>query len=299
MRVPFPLPRRVLHGLGLYGLVLYRALGVATLMSRTSHVLYVSAAVAVLGLAATISTPMAQQAGGKAAPAWVKLCEKTAYLEPDPKDAKKPIQKERSICHTHHERLDAQSGTVMISAAIREIEGADKKVLMIMLPLGMSIQPGVQIGLYPPDMWASIQKGDTVDDSKIEPLKMMFTLCHVAGCSAELDATPEVIKRLQGSGGLIAFAVNGGGAPTAFPAPLNGFSEALAGPAIDNKVYYDERKKLMEQLSERRKAAVEDFRKQNQDLQAIAPKPQAPTAAPAPTAAAPAPAAGAPAAKKP
>ncbi len=269
-------------------------------MTRKAHVFSVSTAVGAMLLgtavvAALTQHALAQQPGAKPAPTWIKLCEKVQYLEPDPKDAKKPLQKERSICHTHHERLDASTGAVMVSVAIREIEGNDKKALMVMVPLGMAISQGVQLGFYPPVMWAAIQKGEPIDDSKIEPLKMGFTMCHAGGCSAELDATPEVIKRLQTSGGLVAFAVNGSGSPVAFPAPLNGFSEALAGPSLDSKAYNDERRKLMEQLDINRKAALEEFRKQNKELQAIAPKGQGlPSAA-----ATAAPPAAAPAAKKP
>jgi invasion protein IalB len=260
----------------------------------------IAATALTLALGAThVQQAAAQQAAAKPAPSWVKLCEKAQFLEPDPKDAKKPIQKERQVCLTHHERLDAATGTVQVSAAIRETEGMDKKIFMMMLPLGMAIQPGLQLGIYPPDMWTAIQQGKTVDDSKIEPLRMGFTLCHAAGCSAEAEATPELIKRLGASGGIIAFASSGGGAPIAFPAPLNGFSEALAGPPVDAKVYYGERKKLMERLEESRRQSVEEFRKQTKELQAIAPKGQGPAPTPTVAPAAAAPAAPAPAAKKP
>jgi invasion protein IalB len=257
-------------------------------MRDTSNFRAMIPAIAVLALALSATGSVAQQAGAKASPAWVKLCEKSQFLEPDPKDAKKPIQKERQVCLTHHERIDATTGSIQVSAAIRETEGMDKKIFMMMLPLGMAIQPGLLIGVYPPDMWAAIQKGERVDDSKIEPLKLGYTLCHMAGCSAELEATPDLIKKLQGGGGMIAFASSGSGAPIAFPAPLNGFSEALAGKPVDSKVYYDERKKLVEQLEANRRKAAEEFRKQNLDLQAVAPKPQGQATPPTPAVATPA-----------
>ena len=87
----------------------------------------------------------------QAAPSWVKLCEKAPFAGTD-KDGKE-IMAEKSICLTHHERLDAASGMVLVSAAIREIEGAQKRHLMIMLPLGMAIPAGMQVGVYPKDMW--------------------------------------------------------------------------------------------------------------------------------------------------
>lgn len=226
----------------------------------------------------------------KPAPSWVKLCEKAPFVGQD-KDGKE-VQTEKSICLTHHERLDAASGMVLVSAAIREIEGAEKKHFMVMLPLGMALPPGMQVSVYPAEMWGAIQKGEKVDDSKLEPLKLTYTICHAAGCTAETEATPEVIKKIQSGAGIIVFAINGNGAPIAFPAPLNGFTEALAGPPADNKAYSEARRALMGQIEENRKKMIEEYRKQNQDLQKVAPKPQG--AAPAAT-----PAAGAPAAKKP
>ncbi len=232
----------------------------------------------------------ATPAAAPAAPSWVKLCEQAPFVGQD-KDGKE-IQTSKSICLTHHERLDAASGMVLVSAAVREIEGADKRHFMVMLPLGMALPPGMQVGVYPPDMWNAIQKGEKVDDSKLEPLKLTYTLCHAAGCTAEVEATPDIIKKIQGGAGIIVFAINGNGSPIAFPAPLNGFSEALAGAAADNKAYSEARKALMGQIEENRKKMLDEYRKQNQDLQKVAPKGQgAPAAAAAP--------ATQPAAKKP
>ncbi len=224
-------------------------------------------------------------AAAPAAPSWVKLCEQAPFVGQD-KDGKE-IQTSKAICLTHHERLDAASGMVLVSAAIREIEGAEKKHFMVMLPLGMALPPGMQVGVYPPDMWNAIQKGEKVDDSKLEPLKLTYTLCHAAGCTAEMEASADVIKKIQSGAGIIVFAVNGNGAPIAFPAPLNGFAEALAGAPADNKAYSEARKALMGQIEENRKKMIEDYRKQNQDLQKVAPKggaAPAPAAAPAGTA---------------
>jgi invasion protein IalB len=226
------------------------------------------------------AAPAPAAAAAPAAPSWVKLCEQAPFVGQDPKDPSKEIQASKSICLTHHERLDAASGMVLVSAAVREIEGAEKKHFMVMLPLGMALPPGMQVGVYPPDMWAAIQKGEKVDDSKLDPLKLAYTLCHAAGCTAEMEATPDVIKRIQAGAGIIVFAINGNGSPIAFPAPLNGFSEALAGAPADNKAYSEARKALMGQIEENRKKMLEEYRKQNQDLQKVAPKSgQAPTAA--------------------
>jgi invasion protein IalB len=74
--------------------------------------------------------------------AWVKLCEKanavTKYKEGNEE------RKEVKICLTHHERLDANSGMVLVSAAVRQIDGQDKQHFMVMVPLDMQIRPGLR-----------------------------------------------------------------------------------------------------------------------------------------------------------
>ena len=105
--------------------------------------------------------------------AWVKLCEKA-------KVKKGEKVEELDICLTHHERIDGTSGQVIVSAALREVQGNDKKHLMVMVPLGVALPAGLQI---------------KIDDEK-EPLKLTYTICHPGGCTAEIEATPEMIAKL-------------------------------------------------------------------------------------------------------
>jgi invasion protein IalB len=233
--------------------------------------------------AAKGAAPAQPAAGQPSGAMWVKLCEKAPFVGQD-KDGKE-VRQDRSICLTHHERLEAMSGMVLVSAAIRDIEGADKKHLMVMLPLGVALPPGMQVGVYPKDMWEKVQKGEKVDDSKLTPIKLTYTLCHSAGCTAEVEATKELLDQIQSGAGLIVFAVNGNGVPTAFPVPLTGFKEALAGPPADNETYSKQRRDLLKQIAENRSKMIEEYRKQNEELQKVAPRVTpaagAPAAAPA------------------
>ncbi len=224
---------------------------------------------------------------GKLAPAWVKLCEKGSFVSKD-KDGKEKTQ-EHNICLTHHERIDAQSGIVLVSAAIRQIDEGKNPLLMVMLPLGMAIPPGMQVGVYPKDMWDKIQKNEKVDDSKLTPIKIPYILCHSAGCTGEIDATPEVIESFKTNGGIIVYAVSGSGQPVAFPIPLVGFDTAVAGAPADNQEYAKQRRMLMEQIAKNQQEAIEQYRKQTEELQKsqgqVAPRAQgaagaAPAAAP-------------------
>jgi invasion protein IalB len=202
--------------------------------------------------------------------AWVKLCEKANAVTKD-KDGKDE-KKEVSICLTHHERLDGNSGMVLVSAAVRQIDGQDKQHFMIMVPLGMLIQPGMRASIYPKDQWELVQKNEKVDEAKLKGIKLGYTLCHPAGCTAEVEATAELINDLRTSGGLVVFAINAGGQPVGFPVPLVGFEQAYTGGPVDNKQYGEARRALMQQIAQRQHDLIEEQKKQQQQ--------QAPGAAP-------------------
>jgi invasion protein IalB len=169
--------------------------------------------------------------------AWVKLCEETPNLsEPE---------KKMNVCLTHHERLDGNSGRVLISAAVREVQGQDKQALMVMVPLGMALPPGVQL---------------KVDEN--EPVKLQYTLCHVAGCTAEAEATPALIDQMKKGKQVVVGAINLAGKAIGFPVPLNGFNQALTGQAVDNAKYKEARKQLMIQIRDRQIALAKQAKEE-------------------------------------
>jgi invasion protein IalB len=200
--------------------------------------------------------------------AWVKLCEKaTAQVKgKDGKDEKKDL----NICLTHHERLDGNSGMVLVSAALRQIDGQDKPHFMVMVPLGMLIQPGMRATVFPKNLWEKVQKNEKIekaDESKLKGLQLAYTLCHAAGCTAEMEATPELIGDLKTNGGIMVFAISAAGSPVAFPVPLTGFEQALAGQAVDPKKYGEARKALMMQIAQRQQQLAAELKKQQDDAQ--------------------------------
>jgi invasion protein IalB len=175
--------------------------------------------------------------------AWVKLCEKAPSLA-EPK-------KELNVCLTHHERLDGNSGMVLVSAAIRQVEGQDKEALMVMVPLGMALPPGVQV---------------KVDEK--EPVKLQFTLCHAAGCTAEGEATKAVIEQMKTGKQVVVAAINLAGKAIGFPVPLTGFDKAYAGPPVDNEKYKEARKRLMSAIRERQIEMAKKAKEENDAKQA-------------------------------
>jgi invasion protein IalB len=213
--------------------------------------------------------------------AWVKLCEK-ATLQNKDKDGK-DVKEEKNICLTHHERLDGNTGMVLVSAAIRQVEGNDKRQLMVMVPLGMAIQPGLRATVYPKELWEKAQKNEKIDEKQLKPVDLKYSLCHPAGCTAEVEASAELVESLKTGGGLMVLAMNAAAQPVAFPVPLEGFGAAHAGAPVNNQAYAQARGQLMQQIRQRHAELL----KQRQAQQAQAPgnapavQPQTPPAAPA------------------
>lgn len=197
--------------------------------------------------------------------AWVKLCEKATGVGRT-KEGKEE-KKELNVCLTHHERLDGNSGMVLVSAALRQVEGQDKQHFMVMVPLGMMLQAGMRATLYPKDAWDKVQKNEKVEEAGLKAIKLAYTLCHPAGCTAEMEATPELINDLKAGGGLVVFAINASGAPVGFPVPLNGFDQSFAGNPVDNKQYGEARRALMQQIAARQQELAEQHKKQAEEQQ--------------------------------
>jgi invasion protein IalB len=233
---------------------------------------------------APAAAPAQKGASPAAAPpasqsAWVKLCEQASGVTKD-KDGKEQ-KKDVNICLTHHERLDGNTGMVLVSAAVRQIEGQDKQHFMVMVPLGMLIQAGMRATIYPKDLWERAQKNEKLekaDESKLKGTKLAYTLCHPAGCTAEIEATPELVADLKTAGGVLVFAIDASGRAVGFPVPLIGFEQAYTGAPVDNKQYSEARKALMQQIAQRQHQLAEEHKAK----QAAGQAPAAPPAKAAP-----------------
>jgi invasion protein IalB len=235
-------------------------------------VITLSAAIALaLGAFAAGAPAYAQKKGDEkkaaAAPAqkqsaWVKLCETAKLGKPQTKPDEKPVVEEKKICLTHHERLDGNTGMVLVSAAIREVEGQDKKSLMIMVPLGMAIPPGVRAAVYSVDQWEKAAKNEKIDETQLKPINLKYSLCHPAGCTAEVEADAGTIDQMKKGGGLMILALNASAKPVGFPVPLDGFTKAYEGPPVDNEQYAKARGELMKQIRERQAKMAEKMKEE-------------------------------------
>ena len=215
------------------------------------------------------AAPAAKGAKGAGESVWVKLCEivptGTIY-----KDGKEQTMGS-SFCLTQHETLDGKTGRAIVSAAVRQMEGESKQYFMAMVPVGIMVKPGMRIALYPKDAWEQMRKNEKLDESKLKGLALEYTMCNAAGCTAQAEATPELINDLKSFGGFLIFAVNAVGEATPYPVPLTGFGQAYTGAGMEAKKYAEGRKALALQLEERQRALAEQAKKQPPAEQKAAP----------------------------
>jgi invasion protein IalB len=234
------------------------------------------------------AAPAQKGAAADAAPgtqaAWVKLCE-TGKAKSKDKDGKE-TEKDFKVCMTLHERLDANSGMTVVSAGIRNVEGQDKQYFLIMVPAAVLIKPGMRAAFMPKDIWEKALKNEKLDDKKLKEVRLDYTACHPGGCTAEIEAPPELINDLKAAGGFMVTFAHVTGQAVAVPVSLNGFEQVFAGAPADNKAYTDARRQLMVQIAERQQHMMEEYKKQQEDQQkgggaAPAAAPPAKAAAPA------------------
>lgn len=198
--------------------------------------------VAAVALSVLAGPGAAQQQGGDQAEQlatemldWIKICNN------DPKSKK-------DVCIVNQE-LRTDSGQFLASVAIREISGEQRKVLLIAVPPGMLIQPGLRV---------------QVDTGKQEQAK--YSICFPNACYAEMvinDATIGSYKRGQQ---LVLTTLNQQAKPVTFPISLNGFTKVYDGPALNPAEIEARQERLESELQKRaeqaRERLVEEQRKQ-------------------------------------
>src|SRR6478752_7537278 len=150
--------------------------------------------------AAPGAAPAAKDAGkdAKKSTQWVKLCDKITInakpkegAPPPAKDAK-PATEDKQLCSTMFEAIESNTGQLIVSVGLQEIEGAPKQVLAVMVPLGVVIPGGVKLAVYSADQWAKAAKNETIELKDLKTVDLKFSHCLPIGCTAETEATKEV-----------------------------------------------------------------------------------------------------------
>jgi invasion protein IalB len=190
------------------------------------------------------AAPAQQAQGGEAGQPqlifspWVKLCNKDA----DPKA--------KRVCVTVKDGR-VESGLLVVSVAIIEMDGEAKKLLRMSLPYGVALQHGTRL---------------IVDQTP--PATAPFVTClppvvPPGGCIADYEATADMIGRMKKAQLLTVQAIHMNGQAMSPQLDLKDFAKAYDGPPTDPKVFEEQQKKLQEELQKR----AEDARKRLESQQ--------------------------------
>jgi invasion protein IalB len=198
------------------------------------------------------AAPQAQQgaapAGGDAPQLifspWVKLCNKDA----DPKA--------KRICVTVKDGR-VESGLLVVSVAIIEMDGEAKKLLRMSLPYGVALQHGTRL---------------IVDQGT--PATSPFVTClppvvPPGGCIADYEASVDLINKMKKGQILTVQAIHMNGQAMSPQLDLRDFAKAYDGPPTDPKVFEEQQKKLQDELQKRAEEARKKL--ESQPPQAAAP----------------------------
>ena len=182
---------------------------------------------------------------------WVKLCNKDA----DPKA--------KRICVTVKDGR-VESGLLVVSVAIIEMDGEAKKLLRMSLPYGVALQHGTRL---------------IVDQG--QPATSPFVTClppvvPPGGCIADYEASTDMIGRMKKGQILTVQAIHMNGQAMSPQMDLKDFAKAYDGPPTDPKVFEEQQKKLQDELQKRAEEARK--RLESQPPQAAAPAPATPPA---------------------
>ena len=184
---------------------------------------------------------------------WAKRCDTGSLIAKD-KDGTEH-KKVLSICQTITDITEAR-GVLTTSVRLDQIkvDGVEKQVLRIIVPLGAVLPAGASVTFFPKDLWAKLEKREELekgDEAKLKSLNVPYLFCDAAGCHIEAGADADLMSSLKGSAGfvitgahmpkgsagsVITSAHMAEAQPVDYRISLSGFNEARDGPGADPKL---------------------------------------------------------------
>jgi invasion protein IalB len=142
---------------------------------------------------------------------------------------------------------------MIASVALRETAGDPRKVVLLAVPTGMLLQPGLRV---------QVDKG--------KPEEARYSKCFSNGCFAEMNASDALVAAMKRGNQLIVTTISQQAKQVSFPLPLPGFRTANEGKPIDTQAIAKQQEQLQSELARR---AEEARQRLIEEQQKAAPKP--------------------------
>ncbi|MTH97154.1 invasion associated locus B family protein [Roseibium sp. RKSG952] len=178
----------------------------------------IGSALAALAFSVPVSGASAQSAETDSP--WVKVCN----VDPN-------VNKE--ICLVTQE-LRTNTGQFLASVALREIEGEARKTLLVAVPTGMLIQPGLRV---------------QIDSGKQQQAK--YGICFPNACYSELVIDDSFITSMKQGGKLVLTTLNQQAKAIPMDLTLMGFTKVYDGEPMDVAELQAKQEKLQAELQRR------------------------------------------------
>lgn len=165
---------------------------------------------------------------------WTKICTQNKQTKKD-------------ICLVSQE-IRSANGQFLASVAVREIDGDENRSLLISVPPGMLLQPGIQF---------------KVDENEPRPVK--YGICFQKYCYSELPIKKDVIDELKGGNNLTVTTFSQQGKAIGFELTLTGFTATYDGDPIDPAAVQAQREKAQQEMAEKAQQARDNLIKMQQE----------------------------------
>jgi invasion protein IalB len=190
--------------------------------------------------------PAAAAPAASAAPvpvqSWIKTCATDKALKKD-------------LCVVTEE-IRADSGTLIVSVALRQVVGDKKFTFLATVPLGMLLKPGLKV---------------QVDGAA--PVSLVYGICDVHACYGLGDVDDAFVSSMKGGKALALTTYSQQAKAVNFSLPLASFAGALASKGLDPAAFQKLQEARVNQLKAKADVAREALVKQQQQQTPGSPAP--------------------------
>jgi len=162
---------------------------------------------------------------------WIKVC-------------RSDEKSKKELCKTAYD-LRSAGGQFLASVAIVEATGEGRKIVEMIMPTGLLLQPGLKV---------------QVDQNKGEDAK--FGMCAPDGCVAQLVSNEAFVATMKKGSQLTVTAYGQASNPVAFTFPLATFKAANDGKPLDEAALKKREEAIAAEIKQKQKSIEEQLREQ-------------------------------------
>lgn len=189
----------------------------------------VVAAVVALGAGAVSSALAQQPAAAPVTDTWIKVC-------------RSDDKTKKELCKTAYD-LRTSAGQFLASVAIVEASGEARKIVEMIMPTGLLLQPGLKV---------------QIDQNKGEDAK--FGMCAPDGCVAQMVSNEAFVAAMKKGTTLIVTAYGQASNPVTFSVPLDTFKTANEGKPLDEAALKKREEAIAAEVQQKQKSIEDQLR---------------------------------------